>query len=202
MSFWHVQSYLEGLMSVTTGGGEALALRRDRGPVGMLGEWPHRPPGESVWEYLVKQTGIREADDAWCPRGGNRTPGAVCKKWLPDRRGGSRNRFFSCDIVCALHWTAAVKSIDLANCYDTVSHTIVDLSLRSFKVRATMVAMMLSVLQVMKFYLRTSFGQSTTSYGGNKDDPTMGLAQGNGVSPLPWLPGCQHPDETGTWSRL
>jgi len=94
---------------------------------------------------------------------------------------------FFCDIARALHRTAAVESVDLANCYDAVAHPIANLALQSFKVRATMVAMMLSVLQTMKFYLRTGFGQSTTSYGGTKDDPTMGLAQGNGAAPPGFL---------------
>ena len=90
---------------------------------------------------------------------------------------------FFCGIARALHRTAAVESVDLANCYDAVAHPIANLALQSFKVCATMVAMMLSILQTMKFYLRTGFGQSTTSYGETKDDPTMGLAQGNGAAP-------------------
>ena len=45
-----------------------------------------------------------------------------------------------------------------------------------------MVSMMLYVLQTMNFYLKTGFGQSQESYGGTKEDPTMGLAQGNGAA--------------------
>ena len=48
-----------------------------------------------------------------------------------------------------------------------------------------MVAMMLSVLQTMKWYLKTVFGQSATAFCGTLDDPLMGFGQGNGAS----LPG-------------
>ena len=91
------------------------------------------------------------------------------------------------DIVRVMHRTAAIESVDLANCYDAVAHPIASIALQSFKVRQTTVAMMLYVLQTMKFYLRTAYGQSESSYGGTKEDPTMGLAQGNGAAPPGFL---------------
>jgi hypothetical protein len=94
---------------------------------------------------------------------------------------------FFCDIVRALHLTAGVQSVDLGNCYDAVAHPVANIALQSFKVRATTVAMMLYVLQTMNFYLRTGFGQSIVPYGGTKEDPTMGLAQGNGAAPPGFL---------------
>lgn len=36
---------------------------------------------------------------------------------------------FFCDITRALHRTAAVKSVDLANCYDAVAHPVANLAL-------------------------------------------------------------------------
>ena len=39
----------------------------------------------------------------------------------------------------------------------------------------------------MKFYLRTAYGQSEWSYGGSKEEPMMGLAQGNGAAPPGFL---------------
>ena len=47
--------------------------------------------------------------------------------------------------------------------------------------------MMLYVLQTMKFHLRTAYGQSEWDYGGTKEDPTMGLVQGNGAVPPGFL---------------
>jgi hypothetical protein len=51
-----------------------------------------------------------------------------------------------CDIAWALHKTAAIESVDLANCYDAVAHPIASIALQSFKVHKVMVAMMLYVL--------------------------------------------------------
>ncbi len=50
-----------------------------------------------------------------------------------------------------------------------------------------MVAMSLYVLKMMNFYIKTGFGQSTMSYGGTTDDPTMGFAQGNSMAPPGFL---------------
>ncbi len=92
-----------------------------------------------------------------------------------------------CDIVRALHQTAAIESVDFANCYDAVAHPITSNALQSLKVRKVMVAMMLSVLQTMKWYLKTAFGQSATAFCGTLEDPLMGFGQGNGASPPGFL---------------
>ena len=88
-----------------------------------------------------------------------------------------------CDIARSLHKTAAIESVDLANCYDAVAHPIVSIALQSFKVQKEMVKLMLLVLQITRWHLRTSFGQSKSSYGGTRSDPSMGLGQGNGAGP-------------------
>jgi hypothetical protein len=63
-----------------------------------------------------------------------------------------------CDIAWPLHKTAAIESVDLANCYDAVAHPIASIVLQSFKVLKVMVAMMLYVLKTMTWYLKTAFG--------------------------------------------
>ena len=68
-------------------------------------------------------------------------------------------------------------SADLANCYNLVAHLIVSIALQSFKVRIVVVAMMLSVIQKMSWHLWTTFGQSTTSFGGTTVDPSMIIGQ-------------------------
>jgi hypothetical protein len=75
---------------------------------------------------------------------------------------------FFCDIVCALHCTMAIKSVNSANCYDAVAHPIASIALQLFKVRKVMVAMMLSVLQTMKWYLKLAFEKAQPSLGGRK----------------------------------
>jgi hypothetical protein len=54
-----------------------------------------------------------------------------------------------CDIAWALHKTAAIESVDLANYYDAVAHPIASIALQHFKVCKVMVAMMLYALETM-----------------------------------------------------
>ncbi len=95
-----------------------------------------------------------------------------------------------CDIAHALHKTSAIKSVDLANCYDAVAHPITSIALQSFKVRKVMEAMMLYVLKTMQWFLKTAFERSKTTFGGTKWDPLMGLGQGNGTAPPGFLAVC------------
>ena len=81
-----------------------------------------------------------------------------------------------CDITRALNRVAAIESVDLQNCFDQVAHPVVSIALQSFKVNKTVVAMTLMVLQITAWHLRTSFGESNRSFGGSKDEPSMGLA--------------------------
>ncbi len=71
-----------------------------------------------------------------------------------------------CDIAWALHKTAAIEIVDLANCYDVVAHRIASIALQSFKVCKVMIAMILYVLKTMTWYLKTAFGQSEILFGG------------------------------------
>ncbi len=80
--------------------------------------------------------------------------------------------------------------MDLANCYDAVTHPIASIALQSFKVCKVMMAMMLYVLKTMTWYLKTAFGQSKISFGGTALDPSMGLGQGNGAVPPGFLAVC------------
>ena len=88
-----------------------------------------------------------------------------------------------CDAIRASNRVAAIESVDLQNCFDQVAHPIVSIALQSFKVNKTVVAMTLMLLQITAWHLRTSFGESNRSFGGTKDDPSMGLGQGNGMAP-------------------
>ncbi len=76
-----------------------------------------------------------------------------------------------CKIVRALHKTAAIESVDLANCYDALAHPIASIALQSFKVHKVMVAMMLYILKKMTWYLKTPLGQSEILFGENAGVP-------------------------------
>jgi hypothetical protein len=95
-----------------------------------------------------------------------------------------------CDIAWALHKTAAIDSVDSADCYDAVAHPIASIALQSFKVCKVIVAMMLYVLKTMTWYLKTAFGQSKIPFGGTVLDPSMGLSQGNGAARPGFLAVC------------
>ena len=47
--------------------------------------------------------------------------------------------------------------------------------------------MMYGAIQSMVYYLRTTFGDSTKSYGGKETIPFQGSCQVNGASPALWL---------------
>ena len=47
--------------------------------------------------------------------------------------------------------------------------------------------MMFGVIQRMLYFIRTTFGDSSSSYGGKQDIPFQGSCQGNGASPAIWL---------------
>ncbi len=95
-----------------------------------------------------------------------------------------------CDIAQALYKTTALESVDLANCYDAVAHSVACIALQSFKICKVMVAIMLYVLETMTWYLKTVFGQIKISFGGTALDPSMGLGQGNGAAPQSFLAVC------------
>jgi hypothetical protein len=57
-----------------------------------------------------------------------------------------------CDIIRALNRVAAIKSVNLQNCFDQVAHPVVSIALQSFKVNKTVVAMTLMVLQTIAWH--------------------------------------------------
>ena len=90
---------------------------------------------------------------------------------------------FHFDRARVLHHTAAVAGVDFHQCYDSVAHPLLAVALQAWGVSLVMVKVMLSVLQTMRFFIRSGFGDSTRSYGGTTDDPLGGLGQGNGAAP-------------------
>lgn len=96
---------------------------------------------------------------------------------------GVLTKVLFCDMIRALHEMAGIPSVDLGNCYDAVAHPIASIALQAFQVPLVTVALSLSVLQTMTFFLRTGYGVSQVGYGGSTLDPTFGLGQGNGMAP-------------------
>jgi hypothetical protein len=73
--------------------------------------------------------------------------------------------------------------VDLGNCYGAVAHPIASIAVQAFGVSPIMVKVMLSVMQTMKFFLRSGYGDSTQPFGGSSEQPYGGLGQGSGAAP-------------------
>ena len=97
------------------------------------------------------------------------------------------NRRLFLDLLRLQRRNGALASVDAANCYDRMCHSIVSLCCQYFGVPAPPLICMLLAIQLMKFYLRTSFGDSDDSYGGDRHNPFQGCCQGNGGAPAAWV---------------
>ena len=79
---------------------------------------------------------------------------------------------------------AVLCSNDAKSCYDRVTHVAAYLALRRFGVPKPVLSAMFLTLQKMRHTIRTAFGDSDTSYGGEEwCRPPNGYGQGNGSAP-------------------
>jgi hypothetical protein len=90
------------------------------------------------------------------------------------------------NIVCQLRVPAAIALVDASNCYDHIAHAMALLIFQSFGVEDTAVMAMQEMIQEMKFFLRTAFGESKEFAGSTIEVKTQGLGQGNGISLVGW----------------
>ena len=87
------------------------------------------------------------------------------------------------DISRQLKTPAGLALVDAANCYDRVAHAVASLVFRAMGAQLPMTLSMLSAIQQMQFFLRTSFGDSDQAVGARIHLSTQGFMQGNGASP-------------------
>jgi hypothetical protein len=90
------------------------------------------------------------------------------------------------NIAHRLRIPAAIALVDASNCYDRIAHAMASLIFQSFGVKDTAVMAMLEVIQEMKFFLRTAFGDFRDFSGSTIEVKTQGLGQGNGASLAGW----------------
>jgi hypothetical protein len=102
-----------------------------------------------------------------------------------DDNGGLAKTLFY-DIVRQLRVPAAIALVDASNCYDRIAHAMALLIFQSFGVAETAVTTMLEMIQEMKSFLRTAFGDSREFASSTIKVKTQGLGQGNGASPAGW----------------
>jgi len=97
--------------------------------------------------------------------------------------GAAMCKTFFCDGSRILHHPAAVEGEDLGDCYDRILHSPCSLSMQAWGAPVSSCRVLFKALQVMKFCLRTGFGESEEFYGGSEEDPIAGLGQGNCMAP-------------------
>jgi hypothetical protein len=90
------------------------------------------------------------------------------------------------NIVRQCRLTAAISSIDVANCYDSIAHAIASLIFQACGVPVEGIESMLEAIQDMKYFLRTGYGDSTNFKTSTAEVKFQGLCQGNGASPAGW----------------
>eukprot|EP00956_Cyclotella_meneghiniana_P010984 scaffold15408_cov41-Cyclotella_meneghiniana.AAC.2 len=73
---------------------------------------------------------------------------------------GGLAKILAYDIVRQCRKTAAIASVDAANCYDSIAHAIASLIFQACGVPVEGIEAMLSAIQDMKYFLRTAFGDS------------------------------------------
>ncbi len=106
------------------------------------------------------------------------------KNRMADNRTLCKMQFY--DIARQSHVPAAITSVDASNCYNRIAHTMTSTIFQAFGVPTTAVESMLGVVENMKFFLPTGFGNLKSFAGGGISIKTLGLCQGDGASPAGW----------------
>lgn len=91
------------------------------------------------------------------------------------------------DISCQSRCPMALISVDAAQCYDRVNPILMSLIWLGLTNSPHAVIILLRVLQEMKIFTRTGFGDSETFFGGDANNPLCGLGQGSKADPASWL---------------
>jgi hypothetical protein len=86
----------------------------------------------------------------------------------------------------------AITSCDLKSCYDRIVHAPASLALQRIGIPRTEIISMFDSIQRMQHKIRTSFGDSSSTYGGTSSHgrwklPPQGVLQGNGSGPAVWV---------------
>ena len=99
---------------------------------------------------------------------------------------GSLTKVLIYDIVRQLRCTAALSSINAANCYNSIAHAIASLVFQAFEVPVNAVESMLTAIQEMKYFLRTAYGDSIGFRSSTINIKFQGLCQGSRGAPAGW----------------
>lgn len=97
------------------------------------------------------------------------------------------NKRVTMDILRQSKTPAIYIANDAKSCYDRIILLVAYLTMRNFGIPATVAQSTISTILNMQHYVRTSYGDSTTYYGGDKwEIKPHGCGQGNGYGPALW----------------
>jgi hypothetical protein len=97
------------------------------------------------------------------------------------------NKVLYIDILRQQRRPAALCSNDSKSCYDRILHSIASMAMQRLGVAPEVCHMLFGTLQDIRRYIRTSFGDSASSYGTIKIPLQGVLLQENGAGPAIWL---------------
>ncbi len=86
-------------------------------------------------------------------------------------------------IVQQTRLPTGISAVDADKCYDWIAHPIASIVFQALGVPKPAIVLMLSIIQDMKFFLRTGYGDSKDYAGLTGEVKTQGLCQGNGAAP-------------------
>ena len=93
------------------------------------------------------------------------------------------NKVCYMDLLRQKRHAGALGMNNLKGNYNWVVHTVATLVLVSFGLQYGTAKMLFKVLQLAKHCIKTGYGTLYPLYGGDMEDPEMGLGQGNGLAP-------------------
>jgi hypothetical protein len=108
-------------------------------------------------------------------------PEEICSEKNRLADNGSLTKVLFYDIVRQTCLPAGIAAVDADNCYDRIAYPIALLVFQSLGVPKSAVYSMLAMIQEMKFFLRTGFGDSKTYASSNNSTKTQGMCQGNTI---------------------
>jgi hypothetical protein len=87
-----------------------------------------------------------------------------------------------CDESRTHHHPMCIGGNNFGDCYDRIAHPPASIALQSWGVPRKAISVLLTSMQTMRFFLRTGYGESSSSYGGLEFDRNLGLGQGNAAA--------------------
>ena len=131
--------------------------------------------GRDAMKLAIKKNKI--AKEQFSRPGRSSQENVLCKRLLFDYCRAQKKPFGMC-------------ACDLKSCYDRIVHTAASIALQRIGVPLGKIKTMFGAVQRLVHHVRTLFGTSKESYGGDTDPtfvlPPQGMGQGHGTGPTIW----------------